>query len=76
MLTEFLILFYLQHFFTMSSSSTFSQPAFGPSIRWGILSAGKISADFVKAISITEGAGKDHDCGVVERYHITTSFSI
>ncbi len=32
--------------------------AFGSSIRWGILSAGKISSDFVKAIAITEGAGK------------------
>jgi hypothetical protein len=32
--------------------------AFGSNIRWGILSAGKISSDFVKAISITEGAGK------------------
>jgi dihydrodiol dehydrogenase / D-xylose 1-dehydrogenase (NADP) len=30
--------------------------AFGSNIRWGILSAGKISSDFVKAISITEGA--------------------
>jgi hypothetical protein len=27
-------------------------------IKWGILSSGKISADFVKAMSITEGAGK------------------
>jgi len=25
-------------------------------VRWGILSAGKISSDFVKAIAITEGA--------------------
>ena len=32
--------------------------AFGSSIRWGILSAGKISSDFVKAISITEGTGE------------------
>lgn len=30
--------------------------AFGSSIKWGVLSAGKISSDFVKAISITEGA--------------------
>jgi dihydrodiol dehydrogenase / D-xylose 1-dehydrogenase (NADP) len=30
--------------------------AFGTSIRWGILSAGRISSDFAKAISITEGA--------------------
>jgi len=40
------------------SASISSTPAFGSSIRWGILSAGKISADFVKAMSITEGAGK------------------
>jgi hypothetical protein len=32
------------------------------SIKWGILSAGKISADFVKAMSITEGAGKSIRC--------------
>jgi hypothetical protein len=31
-------------------------PAFGSNIRWGILSTGKISSDFAKAISITEGA--------------------
>jgi dihydrodiol dehydrogenase / D-xylose 1-dehydrogenase (NADP) len=30
--------------------------AFGSSVRWGILSAGKISSDFAKAIAITEGA--------------------
>ena len=34
--------------------------AFGSSIKWGVLSAGKISSDFVKAISITEGAGRWH----------------
>jgi hypothetical protein len=32
--------------------------AFGSSVRWGILSAGKISSDFAKAIAITEGAGR------------------
>ncbi len=39
----------------MSLSSSII-PAFGSPIRWGILSAGKISEDFVKAMSITEGA--------------------
>ena len=36
--------------------STSIIPAFTP-VKWGILSAGKISEDFIKAMSITEGAG-------------------
>lgn len=35
----------------LSTTSSAQKP-----IRWGILSAGKISSDFTKAISITEGA--------------------
>jgi dihydrodiol dehydrogenase / D-xylose 1-dehydrogenase (NADP) len=38
----------------MTTSSSLA--AFGSNIRWGILSAGKISSDFAKAIAITEGA--------------------
>lgn len=37
-------------------TSTSNSQEFGSTIKWGILSAGKISADFVKAMSITEGA--------------------
>lgn len=36
--------------------SSVGATSYGENIRWGILSAGKISSDFVKAISITDGA--------------------
>ena len=46
-----------KYYLTMTLSTGLAA-AFGSNVRWGILSAGKISSDFVKAISITEGAGK------------------
>mmetsp|Transcript_50415 Transcript_50415/g.151864 ORF Transcript_50415/g.151864 Transcript_50415/m.151864 type:complete len:438 (-) Transcript_50415:282-1595(-) len=42
--------------FSFSSVAGESGNDYGENIRWGILSAGKISSDFVKAIGITEGA--------------------
>ena len=40
-------------FFSGAASAAF---AAGGKIKWGILSAGKISSDFAKAIAITDGA--------------------
>jgi hypothetical protein len=41
-----------------ASTSSKESSSNGTTIKWGILSAGKISADFVKAMKITEGAGE------------------
>lgn len=61
--------------------STSIIPAFTP-VKWGILSAGKISEDFIKAMSITEGAeclavaARNHDKAnfFAKKYNIPKSY--